>query len=193
MCEVLRDDTIRDAAAADRTAMDRVLREFSPRMQRQLSAYGLDAEESADALQNAHVKIVRGLGSFRHTSRLSTWIFRLTANEALMLLRMKRRSNARHIAGLPLEQLESLPGMQDARQADTALCTARAAARMHRELARLPDTYRAVIVAHYLDELNLDEASKRLGVSSSAVKARLARARKSLRVALAQDETHAAR
>jgi RNA polymerase sigma-70 factor (ECF subfamily) len=192
MCELLEEEMVRAAAAGDRSAMDRLLRKYSPRMQRQLNAYGLDAEERADVLQEALVKIVRGLSSFRQDARLSTWIFALTANEALMMLRVKRRSTARVVAGLALEELGSLPATDDSRQADAALCAARGAARVHRELERLPSTYRAVLVAHYLDELALDDAGQRLGLSTSAVKARLWRARRSMRAALERAERPAA-
>jgi RNA polymerase sigma-70 factor (ECF subfamily) len=63
---------------------------------------------------------------------------------------------------------------------------------VHRELERLPSTYRAVLVAHYLDELGIDDAGQRLGLSTSAVKARLWRARRSMRAALERAERPAA-
>jgi len=192
MSESLDDRTVRAAAAGDRAAMDRLIREISPQMQRQLNGYGLDAEERADALQNARLKIVRRLSSFRDDARLSTWVFRVTANEALMLLRARRRSSGRLVAGLHLEELGSLPAMQDLREADAVLCAARGAARLRRELERLPSNHRAVLVAHYLDDLDLREASERLGVSESSVKGRLWRARESMRTALAGDERRAA-
>jgi RNA polymerase sigma-70 factor (ECF subfamily) len=185
-------EMISAAAAGDRGAMDRLIRAVSPRMQRQLSAYGLDPEERADALQNALLKIVRRLGSFREQAQLSTWIFRVTENEALMLLRVRRRSTGRLVAGMAPDELESLPGMQDHRDADATICAARKTARLHREIARLPSNYRAVLVAHYLEELDLRESSERLGVSTSAVKARLWRARESMRTALAGAESRAA-
>jgi RNA polymerase sigma-70 factor (ECF subfamily) len=192
MSSVQNDGTVRAAAAGDRVAMDRLLREVSPRMARQLNGYGLDPEERADALQNALLQVVRGLSSFRQDARLSTWIFRVTENEALMLLRARRRSAGRVVAGLLLEDLGSLPGMHDPHEADDVLCAARKAARVHREIARLPSNYRTALVAHYLDELDLGEASERLGVSTAAIKARLWRARKSMRAALAKVEPQAA-
>lgn len=192
MSESLDDNTIRAAAAGDREAMDRLIREVSPRMQKQLNGYGLDAEERADAHQNALLKIVRRLSTFREDSQLSTWVFRITANEALMLLRERRRSTGRLVGGLQLEELGSLPAMQDLREADDTFCAARKAARLRREIERMPSNYRDVLIAHYLDELDLREASERLGVTESAVKARLWRARECMRVALAGAERHAA-
>lgn len=186
------DARVRAAVAGDRSAMDRLIRELSPQMKRQLEGYGLDAEERADALQNALFKVARGLPSFREDARLSTWVFRLTANEALMLLRARRRSTGRFVAGLALDELGSLHGMQDTHEADAVLCAARNAARVRREIARLPSDYRAVIVAHYLEELDLDEASQQLGVSTSAVKGRLSRARSCMRDALVRAERRAA-
>ena len=192
MSESLDDNTIRAAAAGDREAMDRLIREVSPRMQKQLNGYGLDAEERADAHQNALLKIVRRLSTFREDSQLSTWVFRITANEALMLLRERRRSTGRLVGGLQVEELETLPAMQDLREADDTFCAARKAARLRLEIDRMPSNYREVLVAHYLDELDLREASERLGVTESAVKARLWRARECMRAALVAAERRAA-
>jgi len=192
MSTSLDDGTVKAAAAGDRAAMDRLVREVTPRMERQLNRYALDPEERADALQNALLKVVRGLSAFREDAQLSTWVFRVTENEALMLLRVRQRSTGRLVAGLVLEELGSLPGMEDPHEADDALCVARKVARVHREIARLPSNYRTALVAHYLDELDLDEASERLGVSTAAVKSRLWRARNSMRAALAKVEPQAA-
>ena len=169
--------------------MDRVIRAASPRMQRQLTGYGLDAEERADALQNALLQIVRRLSSFREESQLSTWIYRVTANAALLILRTRRRIAGRVVSGLHLEELGSLPTMADPEGAEANLCAARKAARVHREIARLPSNYRAVVEAHYLDELDLRESSERLGVTTAAVKGRLWRARECMRTALAGAES----
>jgi RNA polymerase sigma-70 factor (ECF subfamily) len=185
--------TMIDAAVAgDRAAMDRLLRAASPRMERQLSGYRLHADERADALQNARLQIMRRLSSFREEARLSTWVYRITANEALMILRVRRRTTGRFVGGMVLEDLGSLPSMQDPQEPDAALCAARKSARLHREIERLPSNYRAVLVAHYLDDLDLRAASERLGLSTAAVKARLWRARESMRGALARAEHRAA-
>jgi RNA polymerase sigma-70 factor (ECF subfamily) len=192
MSDSLDDRMVHAAAAGDRAAMDRLIRAVSPRMQRQLSGYGLDAEERADAHQNALLKIVRRLSTFREDSQLWTWVFRVTANEALMLLRQRQRSKGRLVGGLHLEELGALPAMQDLRDTDATFCAARKAARLRREIERMPSNYRDVLVAHYLDELDLREASERLGVTESAVKARLWRAREHMRAALASAERRAA-
>jgi len=179
-------------ATSDRAAMDRLIREISPRMDRQLLSYGLDPDERADALQNALLKVVRGLDGFREDARLSTWLFRLTANEALMLLRTRRRTSGRLVPGIAPEDLEDVSGHERPSQPDAALCAARSALRVRQEIERLPEHHRAVIVAHYLDELDLEESSERLGLSTSALKGRLLRARSSMRAALARSDQRAA-
>ena len=169
--------------------MDRLVRSVSPRMQQQLTGYGLDADERADALQNALLQIVRRLSSFREESLLSTWIFRVTANAALLILRTRRRNSSRVVYGRHLEVLSSLVAMDDSDGVEASFCAARRAARVRREIARLPSSYGAVLVAHYLDELDLCESSARLGVSVAAVKGRLWRARECMRTAMAGAES----
>lgn len=179
------DETARAAARGDGAAMDRLVRVISPRMKAQLGAYGLDPQERADALQNALLKVLRHLGTFREDAQLSTWLYRLTENEALMLLRSRRRTT-RLVTGVALEDLGRAPAIHRSSEPDAALCAARSAAWVREEIERLPAHHRAVIVAHYLDELDLEESSQRLGVSTSAVKGRLMRARRSMRAARAR-------
>jgi RNA polymerase sigma-70 factor, ECF subfamily len=188
MTKPLLDDLVREAAKGDRAAMDRLLRAVSPRMRTQLGSYGLGREDRADALQNALLQVVRHLGAFRDDAKLSTWIFRITENEALMVLRGRRRRQGRTVGGLGLDELGNLPAMQDTRDSDLAICAARKGAKVHREMARLPPHYRDVLVAHYMDDLDLREASERLGVTTCAVRSRLFRARECMRAALGPAE-----
>ena len=70
-------------------------------------------EDRRDLLQATLMQIVRRIGSFRGDSSFSTWLFRVTANEALMMMRSQRRHRARLVEGLELEDLSALPAAND--------------------------------------------------------------------------------
>jgi RNA polymerase sigma-70 factor (ECF subfamily) len=51
---------------------------------------------------------------------------------------------------------------------------------------RLPETYRTVLLLRDIEQLDTDEAARALGVTTTAVKVRLHRARQALRTLLEQ-------
>ena len=179
-------DVIARAQAGESAALDQLIRAIVPHIERQLVRYPVSDEDRRDLLQTTLLQVVRRLGSFRGDSSFSTWLFRVTANEALMLMRSQRRHRARLVEGLDLEDLASL---SLARNAVTEPHDVKAA-RSQREnfvreaLAELPDDYRDVVVAHYHEDLGLQEIAAKLQVSESAVRSRLHRARSRLRAVL---------
>jgi len=178
------------AVAGDQVALDLVLRTIKPHVERQLLRYPVSDEDRRDLLQATLIQIVRRLGSFRAESSFSTWLFRVTANEALMLMRSRRRHRARVVEGLDWEELATLPSVNDNQPTDIDVGAAAKErdARVRDALKELPEDYRDVVVAHYHMDLGLQEIADRLSITESAVRSRLHRARTRLRSLLERDE-----
>jgi RNA polymerase sigma-70 factor (ECF subfamily) len=176
------------AVAGDPAALDHLLRAIAPHVERQLLRYPVGDEDRRDLLQATLMQIVRRLGSFRAESSFSTWLFRVTANEALMLMRSRRRHRARVVEGLDWEELATLPSVNDTEAADTAVEGQQRDARVRDALSELPADYRDVVVAHYHLDLGLQEIADKLAITESAVRSRLHRARTRLRSLLEGSE-----
>src|SRR5687767_15514877 len=73
------------AAAGDHAAFEAIMRRHNRALFRTARAILRDDAEAEDALQEAYLQAYRTLGSFRGDARLSTWLARVVANEALML------------------------------------------------------------------------------------------------------------
>jgi RNA polymerase sigma-70 factor, ECF subfamily len=189
-------DTLDSAVRGDTHALDDVLTTIRPHVERQLLRYPVSEEDRRDLLQTTLMQIVRRLGSFRAESSFSTWLFRVTANEALMLMRSRRRQRARVVEGLDWEDLAALPSSDDGETMQDARAAARQRDdRVRHLLAELPEDYRDVVVAHYHLDLGLHEIASKLDISESAVRSRLHRARSRLRSMLEKQNvayTHAA-
>lgn len=183
MAFAIERDILDSAVSGDNAALEHVLRMIKPHVERQLLRYPVSDEDRRDLLQATLMQIVRRLGSFRAESSFSTWLFRVTANEALMLMRSRRRHRARVIEGLDWEELASLPSMNDNETiaADLGVSDRERDARVRDALSELPDDYRDVVVAHYHMDLGLQEIADRLAITESAVRSRLHRARTRLR------------
>lgn len=182
--------TLDSAVNGDTAALDQVLRMIRPHVERQLLRYPVSDEDRRDLLQATLMQIVRRLGSFRAESSFSTWLFRVTANEALMLMRSRRRHRARVIEGLDWEELATLPSVNDNEivPVDAGAANRERDVRIRDALKELPEDYRDVVVAHYHLDLGLQEIADKLAITESAVRSRLHRARTRLRTLLERDE-----
>jgi RNA polymerase sigma-70 factor, ECF subfamily len=175
-------DLARRAQSGDRAALDALIRRMTPRIAHQLARFAMSPADRDDAVQNALVQIVERISQFRGDAQLSTWLYRVTANEGLMLLRSNRRRAARWTQGMDLDELAELQATsEDDRPLEAALFDARRDAHVREAIARLPPSYRQVLVAHYHEGLGLREIARRSGSSMEAVRSRLHRARAGLR------------
>ena len=139
--------------------------------------------EAQDAAQDAFLKAFRNLGQFRCESRFSTWLIRVAMNEA----RQRQRKNHPEIMR-PIEDQENEDGTYTPRDfADWREIPSEALERKEvREklvaaLASLAQKYREVFVLRDVEHMSIDETAQVLGLSASAVKTRLLRARLMLR------------
>jgi RNA polymerase sigma-70 factor (ECF subfamily) len=178
-------ETLDAAVAGNGAALDTVLKTITPHVERQLLRYPVSEEDRRDLLQATLMQIVRRLGSFRAEASFSTWLFRVTANEALMLMRARRRHRARFVEGLEWEELATLPAMNDTTlDGDLGAASRQRDERVREALGELPEDYRDVVIAHYHMDLGLQEIADRLAITESAVRSRLHRARSRLRTLL---------
>jgi RNA polymerase sigma-70 factor (ECF subfamily) len=190
MAFAIEPEILDNAVNGDNAALDHVLRMIKPHVERQLLRYPVSDEDRRDLLQATLMQIVRRLGSFRAESSFSTWLFRVTANEALMLMRSRRRHRARVVEGLEWEELATLPSVNDNEivQVDAGVANRERDSRVRDALKELPEDYRDVVVAHYHLDLGLQEIADKLAITESAVRSRLHRARTRLRTLLERDE-----
>lgn len=139
-------------------------------------------EDAEDAMQDAFLKAYAHLDGFQGDSRFYTWLVRIAANEALMRLR-KRRSGQFSIDEPVQGDSELMPReLEDWRPSPEREY---AQAEMQKILAdaveKLDPEYRIVLVLRDVEELSTEETAEVLGMSISAVKSRLLRARLKLR------------
>ncbi|HXN32355.1 MAG TPA: RNA polymerase sigma factor [Polyangiaceae bacterium] len=187
--------TLEEASRGDATALGSLAQALQPHIEKQLLRYPLSDEDRRDLAQSTLMQIIRRVGSFRGDSSFSTWLFRVTANEALMMMRSQRRHRARLVEGLDQADLESLPVANDADaygRADGAAAAGERDALVRQAVDELPSDYRDVVSLHYHQDLGLQEIARRLSTTESAVRSRLHRARSRLRTILERSSTEGA-
>jgi RNA polymerase sigma-70 factor (ECF subfamily) len=175
------------ALEGDSVALNAFIAELKPHVERQLLRYPVTDDDRRDLLQVTLMQVVRRLSSFRGDSSFSTWLFRVTANEALMLMRSQRRHRTRLVEGMEYDDLAALPAVSESdfgEPGDTSVASRERDEQVRLAVEQLPADYRDVVLAHYHQDLGLEEIAGRFDLSESAVRSRLHRARTRLRTIL---------
>lgn len=142
-----------------------------------------DPNDAEDILQETFIKAYRHLKNFDGRSSLSTWLYRIATNEALMLIR--KRKNQPLLLEEPAENQDQVDEpvqiMDWCCMPEDELMSGEARAYLDQAIEQLTPTLRAVFVLRDIEGLSTEETSSVLNISEAAVKTRLSRARFRLR------------
>ncbi len=163
------------AQAGDRKAFDELVRVTY--LDTYTLAYRLtgNEEDARDVVQEAYLRAFRGLKRFRGEARFSTWMYRITANCASTHLGKRRRHRHEELTDEVVDELHSGADPEASLEADSLR------AQLQEVLRGLPPKLRAVVVLRDIYDLPHEAIAAELGISESAAKVRLHRARRKLR------------
>ena len=177
------EELVRRAQDGDERAFGEMVSRYEAKVYSLALKMVRNPEDAEDILQDTFLRAYRGIKSFKGDSTFSTWIYRITANSALMRLRKKQ---------LPTVSIE------DAEERETPVAIADwgpgpVEQVLNRELQQLmdeaiealPAEFRQVFVLRDIEELSNTEVADILDLSVAAVKSRLHRARLKVRNRLA--------
>ena len=143
-----------------------------------------DPMEAEDVLQETFISAYRALDRFEGRSLLSTWLYRIAYNAALMRLRKRELPYRVHrrAAREPRRATRSrdnwwIGAPHRTGAAETGSCARRSMA----AVAALPETLRSVFVLRDIEGLSTAETAAVLDLTETNVKVRLHRARLALR------------
>jgi RNA polymerase sigma-70 factor, ECF subfamily len=183
---VVLDETALLAAlkAGQESAFETLIRLYGSRLLAVARRFTRNEDDAKDVLQSAYLNAFRAVSHFEGNCQLSTWLHRIVVNTALMKLRSRKRK--------PEEAIEALlPGFQDdghhveqfsewSIPADALLERQQTRATVRECIQQLPDSYRLVLLLRDIEERSTQEAADVLGITPTAVKVRLHRARQAL-------------
>jgi len=174
----------------DRAALAVLAARHRGTIERMLSRFRANSVERDELVQDAWVQIVDKAHTFRGESQFSTWLYRVATNAALMRLRSRRRKHAESLDAIETgaeSLLREHPwfAAQASRTPDTELLRLERHARVARALEALPESYRVLVIEHYLADVPLQSIADRFETTESSVRSKLHRARKILRDELA--------
>lgn len=134
-----------------------------------------DRSLAEDLAQDVFLKVHRGIPYFRGEARLSTWIFRIVQNVCVQA--RGRRSAEEPLEGTPRPDTRVREfGMEDQAFGDVETRD-----RLTKALAKLPENYRMLVIAHYLRGVQYEGLAEALNLPLGTVKTHLYRAKRRLR------------
>ena len=140
-------------------------------------------EDARDLSQDVFLTVFRSIHRFRGDSALQTWIYRIAVNQARNQQRWWRRRKRSHEVSLEAAFIDP-PAPAATTSPERALDRKELRQRLWRALRRLPFEQRSAVVLRELHGMRYAEIAFSLGISTAAVKSRLARARRTLRAEL---------
>jgi RNA polymerase sigma-70 factor (ECF subfamily) len=170
------------AKDGDHQAYAELCRRHSNQIFRTLLRITRNIADAEDTLQEALLKAYIHIGGFEGRSAFSSWLTRIAVNSALMLLRKKRSQPVYSFESGPEADDFKLPEPTETSHNPEESCIQNA---LENELAQairyLSPSLRVVIQIRYREEASVAQIGKMLGISESAVKSRLSRARSQIR------------
>ena len=155
----------------ERTQFNNAVEQFQSMVYRTaLHALG-NPQDADDAAQEVFFRLFREKKPFEGQEHLRRWLLRVTVNYCRDVLKSPWRKRRVSWEEAPEIPVFDRPGQ----------------AALYREVMALPEKYRTVLNLFYYEELSVREIGTLLGVETSTVTTRLARARKRLRERLGED------
>lgn len=162
-----------------------ILRRYEAPLDRYMRRLGVATrEDRQDVLQEVFIKAYRNLHGFDQNLSFSSWLYRITHNEAISWYRKRSVRPEGHLVG---ESDTILSFVEASGLAADSLATERLnATQLERALAALPGKYRDVLVLRFFEYKDYDEISDILKIPVGTVGTLLHRGKARLREQLSE-------
>ena len=173
------------AKRGDHHAYTELCNRHSKRILRTVHRITRNPEDSEDVLQESLMKAFLYLPNFDERSAFSTWLTRIAINSALMILRKQRRYQACSLDSTSATENNGLLELVEHADGPEQICISNdAERRLKYAIRRLSPNLREVMEVRQSIDSNVREIATTLGLTESATKSRLLRARNTLRASL---------
>src|SRR5713101_4798386 len=183
---------VRRAQAGDRDALSALVQSQQTYVYSIAMSLMHNPADAADMTQEAFIRLMLSLGTYRGETKFTTWLYRLVTNICLDGLRRR---------GRPVESLDEQgnqgqtgDGVQTSgeRLADTDRWTQpeerlelrESATEVRGALASLPATQRLALTLHYFEDLRYEDIAEVMGLPLNTVKSHIRRGKERLALTL---------
>jgi RNA polymerase sigma-70 factor (ECF subfamily) len=179
----LQDYSLQEILTGNRSEFAKLIDAHSNQIYRLALKMLNNPQDAEDVLQNTFLKAFQSINLFEGRSKISTWLYRIATNEALMIIRKQRPEvNISEASGeddndinAPIQVIDwcCLP--------ESELISSESKIELDKAIQRLSEALRIVFILRDIEGLSIQETSQVLNLTETAVKTRLLRARLNLR------------
>lgn len=173
---------VRLSLAGDESAFAEIFNRYRHPVARTVGRFFRDRDDVQEFVQQGFTKAYFSLKQFRggDDKSFAAWITRITVNVCYDEFRRRQRNGENALTELGDAEADYLRTIADARQAspETSVVAAQVAEKL---LAALDAPDRVAMMMVYSEDCSLEEAADAIGISTSNLKSRLFRCRKTLK------------
>jgi RNA polymerase sigma-70 factor, ECF subfamily len=180
---------VQRAQAGDRAALSELVQSQQTYVYSIAMSLMHNPADAADMTQEAFIRLMRSLGTYRGETKFTTWLYRLVTNICLDGLRRR---------GRPVESLDDTGGPNEENQtagerlADTDRWThpeeelelRESASEVRAALEQLPASQRLALTLHYFEEMRYEDIAETMGLPLNTVKSHIRRGKERLALVL---------
>lgn len=163
---------IEAARQGDQSAFERIVDTYQRPVYNLVYRMLGDPTDAEDAAQETFLRAYHRLDSYQPERKFSTWILSIAAHHAIDVLR-RRHLNWLSLDGLPPWRWLAA----DSADPEASAVRQESQDQVQRLLSQLPPGYRLVTILHYWYDMSYQEIAAATGLTESAIKSRLHRAR----------------
>ena len=146
---------------------------YSDKVFRKCLSFVKDRAKAEDFTHDIFIKLIVKIGSFKETSRFSTWLFSITYNFCMDQLRSNKKA--------PETELDEDMDLANEYEADELEEVEMEAVRLRQALDKIAPDERTIVLMKYQDDFSIKEIADVFNITESAVKMRLKRTREKLK------------
>lgn len=175
----------------DKSAFEELIDKYEQKIYHLCLKIIKNSSDTEEVLQEVFLTIFNKIKEFKENSSLSTWIYRIAVNLALMKIRSSRKDKAvlhfeDYYPQFDEEGYHVVPIIDWSNKPDTLLLNEELKNRIEKALVKLSEEYRVVFIMKDIEGLSNEEISEILNISVPAVKSRVHRSRLFLREELSK-------
>lgn len=143
---------------------------YANKVYRKCYSFVYNQEKAQDFTHDIFLKLIVKIGTFKETSKFSTWLYSITYNYCMDQIRVKKK-----------QKEYALDDSYDIEDTDDAGLDELQSQGLYKSLEKMPSDEKALLLMKYQDDFSIKDISETLNISESAVKMRLLRSKEKLR------------
>ncbi len=153
------------------TFFEELYERYADKVYRKCLSFVKDQAKAEDFTHDIFMKLIVRIGTFKETSKFSTWLFSITYNYCMDQLRLNKKMAEDELT-------ETIDVAEEPEENEEIEMDAK---RLRKVLEGIPPEERTILLMKYQDDFSIKEIADTFGLTESAVKMRLKRTKEKLR------------